>query len=273
MEHSGSVLREGMGGLSERLQTSLRQSSLMEHALTKGEFRESEVAEAFRPHLPRRWELSSGLVVNPSGQQSQQQDLIISDTFFVSPFVASGGVGLHPVETVSGIFEVKSRGTSASVRDGVQKIASVKALSSDEPTGVRLAKPGAIEFREDVVKPFGAIVCLASEASADTLVAAYLDSLARVPTVHRPNALLVLDVVTALWAKGPNEYSFFTRPDGAERLMQWNAGSDSLFLFYLTLLAALRDAPEPALNLEGYLEQAEVPAQGKWFRAPPDPAA
>jgi len=242
----------------------------VKHALTKGEFRESEVADAFRPHLPRRWELSSGVVVNPLGEQSQQQDLIISDTFFVPPFVASGGIGVHPVETVSGVFEVKSRGTTADIRDGVQKVASVKALSSDEPTGVRLAKPGAIEFREDVVKPFGAIVCLASEASADSLVNAYLESLAELPTVHRPNALLVLDLVTALWARGQNEHSFFTRPDGAERLMQWDVGSDSLFLFYLVLLAALRDAPESALNLEGYLEQAEVFAQGKWYRAPPD---
>jgi len=69
------VLREGIGGLSERLRASVRQSSLVKHALTKGEFRESEVADAFRPHLPRRWELSSGVVVNPLGEQSQQQDL------------------------------------------------------------------------------------------------------------------------------------------------------------------------------------------------------
>lgn len=262
------MLREGIGALSERLQASVRQSSLVEHALTKGEIRENDVAEAFRPHLPRRWELSSGIVVNPAGAQSRQQDLIISDTFFVPPFFASGGIGVHPVETVTGVFEVKSSGGAASIRDGVEKIASVKALSSDEPRGVRLASPGAIEFREEVVKPFGAIVCLGSDASADSLVAAYLESLREVPTVHRPNALLVLDLFAALWARGPNEYSFFTRPDGADRLIQWDVGSESLLLFYLVLLAALRDAPEPALDLGGYLDQAQVFAQGTWYRAP-----
>lgn len=67
--------------------------------------------------------------------------------------------------------------------------------------------------------------------------------------------------------------AFGCAPAAIRSEAQWEVGSDSLFLFYLVLLAALRDAPEPALNLEGYLEQAEVFAQGKWYRAPRDSVA
>ena len=81
-------------------------------------------AELARDHdrvTPVRERLARGIVVNASGAQSKQQDVIIADSAIVPPLIAGGGLTVQPVEAVVGTLEVKSSATAETVRDGVAK--------------------------------------------------------------------------------------------------------------------------------------------------------
>jgi hypothetical protein len=97
-------LSRAMERLSKGLRNSPETSGAIGHALTRGEVRESELIEALRPHLPMRYELAKGEVVDAAGQRSRQQDIIISDALTGTPFLASGGMGVFPVEIVFAVL-------------------------------------------------------------------------------------------------------------------------------------------------------------------------
>jgi len=96
-----TTLEDGMRKLSLDLRSAFIGSQSVGHNLSKGEFREEELRRLLRPHIPGRFELSSGEVVNATGERSAQQDLIISDSHTSSPFLTSGAFGVHPVEASS----------------------------------------------------------------------------------------------------------------------------------------------------------------------------
>jgi hypothetical protein len=76
--------------------------------------------------------MTSGVVVNSRQEFSRQQDIVLSDTMRAAPFLAAGDLGVHPVELVDGVIEVKSTATSQTVAEAVENIASVKRLASYE---------------------------------------------------------------------------------------------------------------------------------------------
>jgi hypothetical protein len=115
-----------MGELSSALSYAVGASSLIQHRLLKGEFRERRVIAGLRSFIPRRYEISSGVVVNASGDHSRQQDVILSDSMTVPPLLAAGDLGVHLVETVRAVIEVKSMATAQTTRDAVMNVASVK---------------------------------------------------------------------------------------------------------------------------------------------------
>src|SRR4051812_48937859 len=114
-----------MHALSTSLRGSLVRSESIGHALTKGEVREEDVADALRPHLPVRFTMSSGVVVNTRGEESSQQDILVTDSSISPPFLTAGRLGLHPAETVAAALEVKSTLTSETLTQSVRGGASV----------------------------------------------------------------------------------------------------------------------------------------------------
>src|SRR5262245_1221992 len=122
-----------MEELSSALANAVGASSVIQHRLLKGEFRERRVIAGLRPFIPRRYEMNSGVVANADGNFSLQQDIILSDSMVAPPFLAAGELGVYPIEAVSGVIEVKSVATTQAIRDAVANIASVKSLMSDAP--------------------------------------------------------------------------------------------------------------------------------------------
>jgi hypothetical protein len=85
-----STLRDAMRALGAGLTAAVQRTAQIEHALTKGEARETALREQLRPHIPKRYGVSSGIVVNLAGEQSRQQDVIVSDAVENPPFIAEG---------------------------------------------------------------------------------------------------------------------------------------------------------------------------------------
>jgi hypothetical protein len=213
--------------------------------------REQAVVAALRPHLPGRYSLSSGLVVNAYGERSRQQDIIISDSLFESPFVTEGQLGIHPVETVHGVIEVKSRATAASIRDAVESVASVKRLFEMAPQTWGM---GTTEPEGD--KMFGGVLCLEAHASPRALFDAYVDANLRLLPEDRCNVLAVVDQFAAVWSgsrRGNPAPGIQSSASWAERVHRVD-GESALLAFYVLLRTRLRWYKAPELNLSAYVD-------------------
>lgn len=94
-----------------------------------GQLREIVVRELLRPILPPSVGFGTGKIVDHSGNESRQIDVIIFDRSVLPPLLYGlEDVGLYPVEACLYAIEVKSRATAESVRESVRNAASVGAL-------------------------------------------------------------------------------------------------------------------------------------------------
>ena len=208
------------------------------------------------------------MVFNASGEQSNQQDIVITDTNVVSTFLTSGTVGFHPIEAVVGTLEVKSYADRNEIRDAVQNIASVKRLlpASSTRAGRLPLYDGAEKVWSADSAPFGGIVCLTSrgnrEALGDTFYKACLELEAR----DRPNAIVALNEFAILWGEetdaGPR---MDVGPTATSQCLMVLAEENTLLFFYYVLAEFLRQYLPPPLNVGAYLRAGGFEFQTRQF--------
>jgi hypothetical protein len=246
-----------MRRLAAGLRASFLGSEGIDHLLSRGEFRENELAELLRPHVPGRFGRSSGEVTNRTGESSRQQDLLITDAALASPFLSSGRLGVHPIESIYASLEIKTRVDRSGISDAVGNLASLKALQSSEPRAMTSLGSGMLGFGETAQKPFGGIVAFASDVSLDSACRAFLDASRRLPPLDRPNVLFVLDQFTVLW--GTDDQKIELDPQAGQASLQvFEAGEDSILIFYVALSEWLRAYQPPPLDLLAYLNASGV---------------
>lgn len=106
------------------------------HAPSKGASAESRWVRMLSDHLPRRYSVGSGFVVDHMGKMSQQIDVLIYDVHFSPVFRDGDGVVYIPAEGVYGVFEVKPelrRGALAYAGDKVQSVRQLARTSARIP--------------------------------------------------------------------------------------------------------------------------------------------
>jgi hypothetical protein len=246
-------LARGMHRLAAGLQDAFEASKAIHHNLSAGEAREHAVARALEPHFPSRFRLSSGIVVNSAGDESLQQDILVTDPSVGTPFVAEGNIGVHPVETVVASLQVKTTLDVASLKDAVTNVASVKRLVSDAPRGFSRLAGSTLELGEATMKPFAGIVAFQASADHAALRQAYLQANAVLPVHDRVNALFVLDQFVMLWSDSETSLSVIDSPTARGIVQTIGAGRDSILFFYVTLMRALNRYSPPSLDLAAYL--------------------
>jgi hypothetical protein len=240
------------------------------HRLTKGEIREEEIRTAFRPFIPRRFELSTGEIVNVLGGVSGQQDVIVSDASNTAPFVAAGGIGVHPIESVMATLQVKSSISVSTMKKAVENLASVKQLMPPGPRPYLHGYEGKVTAGNTSLMPFCGIVALQADGDADAVVRAFLAECGGLSTPSlRTDALLVVDEFVTQWAILPEDAQKADRieigpvqPDIANSLLLHPLGQDSILLFYVLLTAWLAQYPLPTLDLAAYFNAAEIDTRG-----------
>ncbi len=248
------ILQLAMRELSAALRNSVGASSLIQHNLLKGEFRERRVISGLRPFIPARYTLGSGLVINSDGKSSKQQDIVISDMMVVPPFLAARELAVHAIESISGVIEVKSVATTDAVRAAVENIASVKRLASDEPRRYVDMRGGNLGVGTNVDKPFGGVIFLDSELSKQKIFDEYAEAAATVSPNDRPNALVVMDHLMLSWGSYP-EGTLTTQPEpllGTHLVLQ-ELGTNSLLVFYIILLRILESYRPPEMDVMRYV--------------------
>ncbi|WP_368900333.1 DUF6602 domain-containing protein [Mixta calida] len=78
------------------------------HPLEKGLHREYFVSEVLRPLLPHQYGITSGIIFDYKGNQSNQLDIIIFDKNKIPPMMIRDGAGLVPLDCALIVIEIKS---------------------------------------------------------------------------------------------------------------------------------------------------------------------
>jgi hypothetical protein len=95
----------------------------------KGTAREIFVGKLLRPYLNPTVDVCSGTIVDSSGNQSNQIDIIIYDKGIVPPLLLTQFEGVIPIESVLGTIEVKSSLSSKELKHSITNARSVKLLA------------------------------------------------------------------------------------------------------------------------------------------------
>lgn len=98
------------------------------HRPSAGHNREDLVEKFLQSHLPRRFGVSSGLIIATNGAFSNQADLVVVEDFHNTPLYASSPDKLWPVEAVAALVEVKTTLGPAEIGDAVAKARRFKTL-------------------------------------------------------------------------------------------------------------------------------------------------
>jgi hypothetical protein len=254
------LLQESLGELSAGLERAVGASRPIEHRLLKGEFRERRVIAGLRPFIPARFSMTSGVVVNSRQEFSRQQDIVLSDTMRAAPFLAAGDLGVHPVELVDGVIEVKSTASRQTVADAVENIASVKRLAPYEMRDFTRFSGSGIGMGQTNEKPFGGALFLGASANLETLFDAYLSACQDLDPVDRPHVLTIVGHAAIQWVNVDTTAgtlrSVEPLPTNANAAALMPVGQNALLSFYMTLMEVLTGYSRPPFDLIGYVNAA-----------------
>ena len=98
------------------------------HPGTKGDDTELNWIEWFRTYLPKRYDVSGGIIIDSNGNQSDQIDIIIYDTQYSYLVFNHNDKKLIPAESVYAVFEIKPNLNKEHIEYACQKVFSVRKL-------------------------------------------------------------------------------------------------------------------------------------------------
>jgi hypothetical protein len=116
-----------MQALAKEASARLDAASLISHPHERGRAREEALKTFFREITPAGFEIATGFIIDSSGAQSRQQDLIFVRRDY-HPVFRVGGTMFFPVEAVGAVVEVKSHLTTRTLKDALDNGTSVKRL-------------------------------------------------------------------------------------------------------------------------------------------------
>jgi hypothetical protein len=102
------------------------------HQGIKGEGNENVLRELLVKFIPKKYGVSSGIIVDSKGKQSKQCDIIIYDNWHYPEVLSLTSVKLFPVEFVYAVIEVKTTLTKEESLIALENIKSVKSLFLEE---------------------------------------------------------------------------------------------------------------------------------------------
>lgn len=153
------------------------------HRLSAGENREDLVATFLANNLPRKFGVSSGMVISHEGVFSNQADLVVVDEQNNAPLYAAAPNKLWPVEAVYALIEVKTTLHPAEMADAIAKGRKFKALKR------HFCQAGQIQRTTDSLF----VIWAFDSAATSTVKANLVAALADVPRSEQPDLIVVPD--------------------------------------------------------------------------------
>ena len=257
-------LKELFHGFQEQMQTSLNVNrKFIEHPGSKGDATEQHWIEFLRTYLPDRYKVDKAIVIDSTGNVSEQMDVVIYDAIYTPFIFKQDGFMYIPAESVYAVFEVK-QDVKGNIEYAAQKIESVRKLKR---TSIGMVSSGRLTAARQLTKIIGGILTTTSSYSENDTVINQLKEL---------NGLQTLDLGclcdTGSFYVDYNE----TIPKGIDPTKDINDNrkyieqvyesrqineiklSDkdvSLFTFFLQLVSYLKSiGTVPAIDINAYLK-------------------
>jgi hypothetical protein len=168
------------------------------HRGVKGDEANRLVKAFLDAHLPKRFSVGSGFIIDRRDNVSKQTDVIIYDALNCPVYRASDEAGIFPADNVAAVVEVKSKLDGEKLRDAAENIAAAKGLAKTTPPPT----PFLVQ-----TQTLGCVFAFESELTVDTIAERYGDVLRKGGLGHHIDLILLLDRAV---------YSLAAKPRGAD---------------------------------------------------------
>lgn len=238
-------LTDSIHGIHRRLVAQLKERRQLPHPTIKGDEGELLWLKVLSAHLPRRYAVRRGIVIDSRGARSDAIDLIVYDPQYTPVFLAQDEHAYVFAEAVYAVFEVKYELTAKHVKYAAAKAASVRRLHR---TNAEIYHAGGVISKPRTpFVPLGGLLTLSHSWAAGSLEVQVRD---KVRTRARQRALdMVLCLEGGLYESGlaPGEAGTF------------EAGPTSFVLFLYSLLHRLqRLGTVPAIDWTEYMRHVRA---------------
>ena len=251
-------LRELFNGLQTQMLASLNVDRVfIEHPGSKGDATEQRWIDFLRTYLPDRYKVDKAIVIDSTGNVSEQMDIVIYDAIY-TPFIFNQDAFMYiPAESVYAVFEVK-QDVKGYIDYAAQKLESVRRLKR---TSVEMVNSGRRTSARPLTKIIGGILTTTSSYSGTETVSKQLKELKGYQTLD----------LGCLCDTGSFHVDYKeTRPDGIDQTKNefieqvyesrevneiiFSDKKVSLFTFFLQLVSYLKSiGTVPAIDINAYL--------------------
>ncbi len=229
------------------------------HASTTGRIRELLVQQFLKPHLPRTFEVRSGVIVDSKGNRSRQQDCVIVDTRLPLVDVGSSTDALLIAESAVATIEVKSYLGSSELADTLESIAITKALFR---SGEQIYHKGPAEIRVPKPLPILTYIFAYDGLTLETLLEKIASfAYGRNDGGIAPEAVCILKKGVLLRSQlmpVVQGYNVTLPPLKEMKLTSQPLAKDALFAFYRRLIDDVMPLRMANIDLDGYYTDAEL---------------
>jgi hypothetical protein len=161
------------------------------HAGEKGGETEDKVREFLNGHIPKRFQVAAGFVIDVDNQMSDHQDVLIYDAQSSAVYRYDGNNQIIPADAVAVVMEVKSVLNRSHLENAYEKIADVKRLKKNPMSDM---DQNATASKLITTGTLGIVLGFRSDIDLDTLAAHCVELNDNYETMHRPDLIVVLDV-------------------------------------------------------------------------------
>jgi hypothetical protein len=178
---------------AHKLRQDFEELSNVPHNALKGGEAETLVKKFLKEHLPKRFDVGSGFIIDRFDTVSKQTDLIIYDALNCPVYRASEQAGIFPSDNVAAVVEVKSRLDKDGLVSSFESVLATKQLAKTQPPNLPILVTS---------QTVGCLFAFDSAISLDKISEHYYDLVRKYSVGHHIDIIHVLDVGTVtLWSK------------------------------------------------------------------------
>lgn len=167
-------LRELFMGLQKQMLASLNvDRDFIGHPGSKGDATEQRWIEFLRTYLPDRYKVDKAIVIDSTGNVSEQMDVVVYDAIYTPFIFKQDGFMYIPAESVYAVFEVK-QDVKGYIEYAAQKVESVRKLKR---TSIDMVNSGKRTPARPLTKIIGGILTTTSSYAGHAAIRKQLKEL------------------------------------------------------------------------------------------------
>ncbi|QCJ42583.1 hypothetical protein FAY30_12060 [Bacillus sp. S3] len=241
------MLKQSIHAAAKKMQIDFEEvTENINHMGERGSSREEILLSYLRKYIPNKYEMNNGVIIDATGEQSRQQDIIIYDSFNSPVLLNMQSTKMVPIESVFSVIEVKSSLNKTEINKCVNNISSVKSLVKNSLDEIN--SPTA-----------GFVFAYTSSTTLETLLDNLVEANNQVEKHKQISALCILDkgIIVNVSKKGLKEITLLPNEDSTPAIIK-NSAENNLMLFYLLLMQYLNQSSVSVPNLLKYANAGEL---------------